>query len=145
MTVARKFDTDTHLRARTLEGVVQSFEKTRKEIMLNGKIEPKTLPKFVKRYLSWFYAVPANSVRDALWYGDPWFFIAWRGRLAQIDLAMIDAGRNVGDRWALARGQHMLLLLEEIARRRLSALGGTPPNGNTQVNVEVPSSTRQIG
>jgi len=111
-------------RHQTLAGLATSFYHAQKDVTLAG-IDDKKLPFFVRRTLKRFFEVGKSEVKTAILDGDPWFFLGWRARLAQVDAAMISAGLSVADRWSLVRAQHMLTLLQEIAARRLVALGGT--------------------
>lgn len=142
---APPFESIPQVRAKTLKSLVLTFYRSRKEMLVRGDVQPEKLPPFARKYLQWYYGMDDEQVREALMHGDPWFFVAWRGRLAQIDLAMIEAGANVGERWALAKNQHLCALYEEIARKRLGALGGSLPDGNTENNAQVPNPAWQSG
>jgi hypothetical protein len=142
---APPFESVPQLRTRTLQGIVKTFHKMQKDVMLRGGLRPEKLPPFVRHYLRGFFDITDGDVRAALSHGDPWFFIAWRGRLAQIDLAMIEAGATVGERWSLAKGQHLCALLELVCRKRLAALGGPQVSGDSPDDDQVSDSVRQDG
>lgn len=123
--VARKpkLEIPASARYKTAEGLASTFYRAQKEVMLSD-INNSLLPYFARKYLKFFFDVPQEDVKRALLHGDPWFFIAWRGRLAEVDRTMIETGRAVTDRWSLARAQHMLTLMQMVADKRLVALGG---------------------
>jgi len=117
----------SHVRARTLQTLAAAFYKVQKDVTLS--VDTEALPPFTKRYLKHFFELTQGEMKTAILEGDPWFFLAWRAKIAQIDTAAIASGRSVADRWALVRAQHFLSILQEIADKRLVALGGKTIGG----------------
>lgn len=118
-----------------------AFRRAQKDVLLAG-IDDNALPYFVRKYLRRFAEVTEGDVRGAILEGDPWFFLSWRARLAQVDSAMIDADFQIPDRWSLIRAQHMLEVLQMIADKRLIALGGKTVKGT---DGEATNPTRMVG
>jgi len=128
-----KLEIPSQVRFRTLGSLALAFYRAQKDVTLSG-IDTNALPFFVRKYLKRFFEVSQGDVKSALLEGDPWFFLSWRAKLAQIDMAMITLGHSVAERWALVRAQHMLSLMQMIASKRLVALGGTEIDGPTQIS-----------
>jgi len=131
-----KLEVPPSARHKTVAGLANAFYRAQKDVSLAG-IDDNALPYFARKYLRKFREVTDGEVRGAILDGDPWFFIGWRARLAQVDAAMIEANFQIPDRWSLVRAQHMLDLLQMVASKRLVALGGTAittaaDNGETQ-------------
>lgn len=110
-------------RHKSIAGLMSSFYKTQKDVLLSG-INTDALPYFAKSCLKRFFEVTEGEVRSALYEGDPWFFLRWRARLAQVDNAMATEGLQVTERWSLVNAQQMLHMMQLIANKRLVALGG---------------------
>ena len=138
-----KLDIPGRARYKTISGLAGSFYKAQKDVVLSG-IDVNTLPYFAKGCLKRFFEVTDGEVRGALLEGDPWFFLGWRARIAQVDNAMVAAGAQVPARWALIGAQNMLLMMQLIANKRLVALGGVSIMVD-EGNGEAPTPPGQIG
>lgn len=125
-----KLEIPSSARYKTVVGLAGAFYRAQKAVVLAG-IDDNALPYFARKYLRRFHEVTEGEVRGAILDGDPWFFLGWRGRLAQIDTAMIEAGKQIPERWSLVGAQHMLSVLQMVANKRLVALGGTATDGET--------------
>ena len=125
-----KLEIPSAARYKTVGGLTSAFYKAQKDVLLTG-IDDKKLPFFARKYLKKFFEVTEGDVRGALLDGDPWFFLGWRARLAQVDEAMIEAGCQIPERWSIVRAQHVLDLFQMIANKRLVALGGKATDGQT--------------
>lgn len=125
-----KLEIPSAARYKTLSGLTSAFYKAQKDVLLAG-IDDKKLPFFARKYLKNFFEVTEGDVRGAILDGDPWFFLSWRARLAQVDEAVIESGGQITERWSLIRAQHILDLFQMVANKRLVALGGRATNGQT--------------
>jgi len=135
-----KLEIPSSARYKTVVGLAGAFYRAQKDVTLAG-IDDNALPYFARKYLRRFFEVTEGEVRGAILDGDPWFFLGWRARLAQVDAAMIEANKQIPERWSLVRAQHMLSLMQMVANKRLVALGGTA-TGN---DGETADTSRAVG
>jgi len=86
----------------------------------------RDMPKAIVYIAERFYDVEPHMAADAIRRGDPALFIAMLVRLAQIDAALVAAGKSLADRSPVIYAKHVMEGFRKVAEEAFIEMGGTP-------------------
>jgi len=84
------------------------------------------MPRAIEHIATQIYETQPHMVSDAIRLGDPALFVATLMRLAQIDAALVAAGRSVADRSPIIYAKHLVTGFKTVADEAFVEMGGTP-------------------
>ncbi len=86
----------------------------------------KGMPRAIEYIATRIYEMEPHMVAEAIRQGDSALFIATLVRLAQIDTALVAAGRSIADRSPIIYAKHVVEGFKTVADEMFVELGGTP-------------------
>lgn len=128
----------------SVHGKVIAFDKLPKQLGRAGSIEAlytvwrkmqrsvcsppllKGMPRAIEYIATRVYETEPHMVAEAIRQGDSALFIATLVRLAQIDTALVAAGRSIADRSPILYAKHVVEGFKTVADETFVSLGGTP-------------------
>lgn len=84
------------------------------------------MPKVIGYIATRVYEIQPHMAAEAIRRGDSALFIATLVRLAQIDAALVAAGRSVADRSPVIYAKHLVEGFKTVADEAFVEMGGTP-------------------
>lgn len=111
-------------RAGSIEALYTAWRKMQRDVCSPTLL--KGMPKAIAYVSERIYDVEPHMAADAIRQGDPALFIATLVRLAQIDAALVAAGRTIADRSPIIYAKHLVEGFRTVADEAFVALGGTP-------------------
>lgn len=84
------------------------------------------MPRAIEHIATQIYETQPHMVSEAIRMGDPALLVATLMRLAQIDAALIAAGRTVADRSPIIYAKHLVMGFKTVADEAFVEMGGTP-------------------
>lgn len=111
-------------RAGSVHAVYDAWRKMQRSVCSPNLL--KGMPKAIAYVAERVYEVEPHMACDAIRQGDPALFIAMLVRLAQIDTALVAAGRSLADRSPVIYAKHLVEGFKTVADEAFIEMGGTP-------------------
>lgn len=111
-------------RARSVEALYSTWRNMQKSVCSPSVL--RGMPRAIEYAASRIYDTEPHMVAEAIRQGDSALFIAMLVRLAQIDAALVAAGRSVADRSPVIYAKHIVEGFKTVADEAFVELGGTP-------------------
>jgi hypothetical protein len=111
-------------RAGSIEALYAAWRRMQRSVCSPSLL--KGMPRAIAYVATRVYEIEPHMAADAIRQGDPALFVATLIRLAQIDAALVAAGRSVADRSPVITAKHFVDGFRVVAEEAFVALGGTP-------------------
>lgn len=111
-------------RAQSIEALYSAWRNMQKSVCSPAVL--RGMPRAIEYVASKLYDIEPHMAAEAIRQGDSALFIATLVRLAQIDAALVAAGRSLADRSSVIYAKHLVEGFRTVADEAFVELGGTP-------------------
>ena len=111
-------------RAGSIDALYTAWRNVQKSVCSAAVL--RGMPRAIEYLATKIYDTEPHAVAEAIRQGDSALFIATLIRLAQIDTALVAAGRSVADRAPVIHAKHVVEGFKTVADEAFVELGGTP-------------------
>jgi len=111
-------------RAKNIDALYETWRKIQKSVCSPAVLHG--MPRAIEHVATQIYEVAPHMAAEAIRMGDSALFIAVLVRLAQIDAALVAAGRSLADRSPIIYAKYVVEGFKTVADEAFVELGGTP-------------------
>jgi hypothetical protein len=111
-------------RAKNIDALYETWRKTQKLVCSPTVL--RGMPRAIEHIATQIYETPPHMAAEAIRMGDSALFVAILMRLAQIDAALVAAGRTLDVRSPIIYAKHVVEGFRMVADEAFVELGGTP-------------------